>query len=68
MSVLGRAVHLLPPSVVIKAPMGKFGLVAMTKAGVSLQNEAIPVASIVELVVSLPQNQASSQRGVRNES
>lgn len=26
-SVLGNAVHLLPPSVVIKAPTGKFGLV-----------------------------------------
>lgn len=36
MSVLGNAVHLLPPSMVRKAPMGKFGLVAMTKVAVSL--------------------------------
>lgn len=30
-SVLGNAVHLLPPSVVMKAPTGKFGLVDMMK-------------------------------------
>lgn len=30
MSVLGNAVHLLPPSVVMKAPRGRFGLVAMS--------------------------------------
>lgn len=31
MSVLGNAVHLLPCSVVMKAPRGRFGLVAMAK-------------------------------------
>lgn len=31
MSVLGNAVHLLPSNVVIKAPRGRFGLVAMTR-------------------------------------
>lgn len=41
-SVLGNAVHLFPPSVVIKAPRGRFGLVDMMVFGWSRAN---PVAN-----------------------
>lgn len=46
MSVLGNAVHLLPCNVVMKAPRGRFGLVAMTKCVqvVVYHHMAIPVA------------------------
>lgn len=46
-SVLGRAVHLLPPSEVMKAPGGRFGLVDMTETRVAMSTAcslAIPVA------------------------
>lgn len=47
-SVLGKAVHLLPPSEVMKAPGGKFGLVDMTRTRVAMGTTgswAIPVAN-----------------------
>lgn len=44
MSVLGNAVHLLPPMDVMKAPRGRFGLVAISKGGV-VYRVAIPVAT-----------------------
>lgn len=47
MSDLGNAVHLLPPSEVRKAPMGKFGLVDMAKRECRQEDRvwAIPAAS-----------------------
>lgn len=44
-SVLGNAVHLFPPSVVMKAPRGRFGLVAISSRVGVVCRVAIPVAT-----------------------
>lgn len=44
-SVLGSAVHLFPPSVVMKAPRGRFGLVAISSRVGVVCRVAIPVAT-----------------------
>lgn len=68
-SVLGSAVHLLPPKVVMKAPRGRFGLVDMSSSRVGVvYRVAIPVATSGLNYSSLynRSHQSTFQRGERS--
>lgn len=66
-SVLGNAVHLLPPRVVMKAPRGRFGLVDMSSRVGVVHRAAIPVATSGRDYSSLCNRSKSTfQRGERS--